>query len=409
MLEDFRNEPFTDFSAPKCNRPSARPWPRSRPVSAGGAHRRQRSRSSSGSAVTTGKILENSTPPTARRSCRATTWTIARRAESRRDRHGGVRELEPLPAPGARRVLLRAARRMRERRHEFSAWMVLEVGKSWAEADADTAEAIDFLEFYAARCCATTGRSRSPQLPGERTRSVYIPLGVGAVIPPWNFPLAICVGMTTAAIVTGNTVRAEAVERLAGASPGGSSQLMEEVGLPPGVVNFVTGAGGEVGDTSCATRRPASSRSPARRRSGSASTSSAARSAAGPDLDQARRRRDGRQGRHHRRRGGRPRRGRDGRGRLGLRLPGPEVLGLLARDRPREGLRRVPAKRSSRRSRRSTIGDPDRTARHLHGPGRERAGAKTILDYIEIGQEGGRLAGRRRRGRQPAATSSSRP
>ena len=102
--------------------------------------------------------------------------------------------------------LLEAARRMRERRHTFSAWMVYEVGKSWAEADGDTAEAIDFMEFYARemlRYDSPQRRSRSSR--ASATRMTYIPLGVGAVIPPWNFPLAIMVGMTTAAIVTGNT------------------------------------------------------------------------------------------------------------------------------------------------------------------------------------------------------------
>src|SRR5216117_3739538 len=86
------------------------------------------------------------------------------------------------------------------------------------------------------------------QLPGERDVLVYLPLGVGAVIPPWNFPLAICVGMASAAIVTGNTV----VVKPSSDAPAIAWQfyaLMEEVGLPPGVFNFVTGSGGTVGDT----------------------------------------------------------------------------------------------------------------------------------------------------------------
>ena len=84
--------------------------------------------------------------------------------------------------------------------------MVLEVGKSWAEADADTAEAIDFLEFYAREMLRYDGPQPLTPAAGREEQLVYLPLGVGAVIPPWNFPLAICVGMTTAAIVTGNTV-----------------------------------------------------------------------------------------------------------------------------------------------------------------------------------------------------------
>ena len=143
--------------------------------------------------------------------------------------------------------LVEAARRMKERRHHFSAWMTLEIGKSWNEADADTAEAIDFMEFYAREMLRYDALPAPHQMPGEKDTLVYLPLGVGAVIPPWNFPLAICVGMATAAIVTGNTV----VLKPASDTPGIAWQfmaLMEEVGLPPGVLNFVTGDGGTVGD-----------------------------------------------------------------------------------------------------------------------------------------------------------------
>ena len=151
------------------------------------------------------------------------------------------------PARERAALLLEAARRMHERRHLFSAWMVLEVGKSWVEADADTAEAIDFMEFYAREALRYDGPQPVTQLPGERDALVYIPLGVGVIIPPWNFPLAICVGMTTAAIVTGNTV----VVKPSSDSPAIAWQfhaLMEEVGLPPGVFNYLTGGGGTAGD-----------------------------------------------------------------------------------------------------------------------------------------------------------------
>jgi 1-pyrroline-5-carboxylate dehydrogenase len=152
-----------------------------------------------------------------------------------------------VPAAERAAYLLEAARRMKERRHHFSAWMTLEIGKSWAEADADTAEAIDFMEYYAREMLRYDEPPPLTQLPGEKDVMVYLPLGVGAIIPPWNFPLAICVGMTTAAIVTGNTV----VLKPASDTPGIAWQfvaLMEEVGLPPGVLNFVTGDGGTVGD-----------------------------------------------------------------------------------------------------------------------------------------------------------------
>jgi 1-pyrroline-5-carboxylate dehydrogenase len=152
-----------------------------------------------------------------------------------------------VPAAERAAYLLEAAKRMKERRHHFSAWMTLEIGKSWAEADADTAEAIDFMEYYAREMLRYDAPPPLTQMPGERDTMVYLPLGVGAVIPPWNFPLAICVGMTAAAIVTGNTV----VLKPASDTPGIAWQfmaLMEEVGLPPGVLNFVTGDGGTVGD-----------------------------------------------------------------------------------------------------------------------------------------------------------------
>ncbi len=152
-----------------------------------------------------------------------------------------------VPARARAAYLVEAARRMRARRHVFSAWMVYEVGKSWAEADADTAEAIDFLDFYAREMLRHDRPPAPTQLPGEKDALVYVPLGVGAVISPWNFPLAICVGMSSAAIVAGNTV----VVKPASNSPAIAwqyFQLLEEVGLPPGVFNFVTGGGGTVGD-----------------------------------------------------------------------------------------------------------------------------------------------------------------
>ena len=86
------------------------------------------------------------------------------------------------------------------------AWLTYEVGKNWAEADADVGETIDFLEFYAREALRLAAAITPIQYPGERNELLYIPLGVGAVIPPWNFPFAIMAGMTAAAIVTGNTV-----------------------------------------------------------------------------------------------------------------------------------------------------------------------------------------------------------
>ena len=152
-----------------------------------------------------------------------------------------------VPAAERAAYLVEAAKRMRERRHHFSAWMTLEIGKSWSEADADTSEAIDFMEYYAREMLRYETPVPLTQMPNEKDTMVYLPLGVGAVIPPWNFPLAILAGMTSAAIVTVNTV----VLKPASDTPGIAWQfmaLMDEVGLPPGVINFVTGDGGTVGD-----------------------------------------------------------------------------------------------------------------------------------------------------------------
>jgi len=143
--------------------------------------------------------------------------------------------------------LFKAAKLMRKRKFEFAAWMVYEVGKNWAEADGDVAEAIDFMEFYGREALRYSKGHKLVKIKGEQNQQVYIPLGVGIVIPPWNFPLAILVGMTTAAIVTGNTV----VLKPSSDSPAIAVkffELLEEIGLPSGVVNFLPGSGGLIGD-----------------------------------------------------------------------------------------------------------------------------------------------------------------
>lgn len=151
-------------------------------------------------------------------------------------------------APDTRaRYLLRAAAIIRRRIYEFSAWMVYEESKPWLEAYADTCECIDFLEFYAREMMRLGGSQAVTPFPGEENELRYVPLGVGVVIPPWNFPLAIMAGMTTAALVTGNTV----VLKPSSAAPIIAAkfyEVLEEVMLPPGVVNFCPGSGGAMGD-----------------------------------------------------------------------------------------------------------------------------------------------------------------
>ena len=144
--------------------------------------------------------------------------------------------------------LFKAAKLMKKRKHEFSAVMVYEVGKTWPEADADTAEAIDFIEFYAREMLRYAAPQPVVSHPQEKNELVYIPLGAGVVVPPWNFALAILTGMVSAAVVTGNTV----VLKPSSDSPLTGwmfFDLMRQVGVPAGVINFVSGPGGAVGDT----------------------------------------------------------------------------------------------------------------------------------------------------------------
>lgn len=144
-------------------------------------------------------------------------------------------------------LLLKTSRILLGRKYDYEARMVYEVGKTWPEADADVAEAIDFLEYYAREALRLASPPPLTPISGEKNQLRYIPLGVGIVIPPWNFPLAITVGMTAAAIVTGNTVVLK---------PSSDAPLiaykffeaLEEAGMPPGVVNFLPAPGAVVGD-----------------------------------------------------------------------------------------------------------------------------------------------------------------
>jgi RHH-type proline utilization regulon transcriptional repressor/proline dehydrogenase/delta 1-pyrroline-5-carboxylate dehydrogenase len=141
--------------------------------------------------------------------------------------------------------LVRAAAVMRRRRFELAAWEVYECGKQWREADADVAESIDYCEYYA-REMRRLAPPRHVDVPGEENEYFYEPRGVTVVIAPWNFPLAILCGMTSAALVTGNTVVMKPAEQSAvvGAK---LMEVFQEVGLPGGVVNYLPGVGEEIG------------------------------------------------------------------------------------------------------------------------------------------------------------------
>ena len=133
------------------------------------------------------------------------------------------------------------------RKLEFDAWLVYEAGKTWPEADADVSEAIDFCEYYAREMERLAGPQPVVQLPGEHDEMIYIPLGVGVVIPPWNFPLAILAGMTVASLVTGNT----AIVKPSSETPTIAAKFAEvllEAGFPPVSFTLLTGSGAAVGD-----------------------------------------------------------------------------------------------------------------------------------------------------------------
>ncbi|HEX8142625.1 MAG TPA: L-glutamate gamma-semialdehyde dehydrogenase [Pyrinomonadaceae bacterium] len=243
MQSEFRNEPFTDFSvAENAQAMSAAiekvkgQLGRDYPLVIGGER------------IMTGRTFESLNPAkkteVVGRFQKATEQLARHAVENASETFATWRNV---PAQERADLLFRVAALLRERKHEMSAWMIHEVGKTWAEADGDTAEAIDFCEFYAREMLRYAEGQPLIKIEGEDNRLEYIPLGVGVVIPPWNFPLAIMAGMTVASAVTGNTV----VLKPSSDAPTIAYkffELLEEAGMPPGVVNFMTGSGAEVGD-----------------------------------------------------------------------------------------------------------------------------------------------------------------
>jgi 1-pyrroline-5-carboxylate dehydrogenase len=153
-----------------------------------------------------------------------------------------------VPAQKRAECLFKAAAIVRERKFELAAVVCYEVGKTWIEADADIAETIDFCEFYGREMLRLAEHQKLTPMKGERNYLVYIPLGVGAIIPPWNFPCAIMAGLVVASLVTGNTV----VLKPASDSPTIAAKFVDilfEAGVPKEAVQFVTGSGAAVGDT----------------------------------------------------------------------------------------------------------------------------------------------------------------
>jgi 1-pyrroline-5-carboxylate dehydrogenase len=241
MTEPFRNEPIVDFSRDEEARRAQRAAlgafrPVQAPVVIGGKRLKTRAHIDAANPCAPGEIVGvagKADPAMAKRAIEKAYETFASWSRT---------------PPGARAgVLFRAAGLMRQRRWELNATLILEVAKTWTEADADTAEAIDFCEYYGREMLRLAGENPVTPVPGEKNRQVYLPLGVGAVISPWNFPCAILTGMTAAALVTGNTV----VLKPASVSPIIAFkvfEIFEEAGVPAGALNYLPAGGGEVGD-----------------------------------------------------------------------------------------------------------------------------------------------------------------
>jgi len=239
----FRNEIIRDFSDPSDHRSLAAALERAR-----AALGRRYSLVIDGKKIETGTWIDSRNP--ARPSEIVGSVASAGLDEAQAAMDAALRAFDSWKRVSAEEraaVLFRAADLVRLRRDDFNALLILEVGKSWIEADADTAEAIDFLDFYAHEALRYANPPPLVPVPGEENRLAYIPLGVGIVIPPWNFAFAIMAGMTTAAAVAGNTV----VLKPSSDSPVIAAvfcALLEEAGLPAGVVNFVPGSGRTIGD-----------------------------------------------------------------------------------------------------------------------------------------------------------------
>ena len=244
MHGEFRNESFTDFSKDENAQLMRAAIERVR-----GELGREYPLVIGGERIKTGRTFDSLNPAKKTEvvgTFQKATEELARRSVETADETFKTWS-KTLPEERAR-LLFTVAEILRERRHELSAWMVLEVGKTWGEADGDTAEAIDFCDFYAREMLRYAAPQPITKIEGEVNRLEYIPLGVGVVIPPWNFPLAIMAGMTCASFVTGNTV----VLKPSSDAPAIAYkffEVLEAAGLPAGVVNFMTGSGAEVGDT----------------------------------------------------------------------------------------------------------------------------------------------------------------
>jgi len=243
-LPAFQNESYTDFSAPANRRAMEEALARVR-----AEFGREYDLLIGGERVKTGDLLRSLNPSNPREVVgvhHRATPELARRAVDLS--YAFFPSWAATPFEERIAMLQRAAAGIRRRKLEFDAWLVFEAGKTWPEADADVSEAIDFCEYYS-REMQRLGGPQTPQveLPGERGEIRYLPLGVGIVIPPWNFPLAILVGMSVASLVAGNT----AVIKPSSETPTIAAKFAEvllEAGFPDRSFCLLTGSGAAVGD-----------------------------------------------------------------------------------------------------------------------------------------------------------------
>ena len=244
QLPAFQNEPYTDFSAPANRRAMDEALAQVRAQLG-----REYDLQISGERLKTGDLLRSVNPSNPREvvgTHHRATAELARRAVD--SAYAYFTEWSATPEEERIGYLLRAAAIIRRRKLEFDAWLVLEAGKTWPEADADVSEAVDFCEYYAREMQRLSGPLQPDvQLPGEKGELRYLPLGVGVVIPPWNFPLAILVGMTVASLVAGNT----AIVKPSSETPTIAAKFAEvllEAGFPEKSFCLLTGSGAAVGD-----------------------------------------------------------------------------------------------------------------------------------------------------------------
>ncbi|MGI8988871.1 MAG: L-glutamate gamma-semialdehyde dehydrogenase [Bryobacteraceae bacterium] len=243
QLAEFRNEPYTDFTIPG-NR--ARMEAALRKVR--GELGREYNLPIDGARIKTEQKLVSRNPARPAEivgSLQKATPELAERAVQTAHEYFPV--WAATKAEHRIAMLLKAAALLRERKLEFDAWLVFEAGKTWPEAEAETAEAIDFCEYYAREMARLAGPQPVVQMPGEKDEMHYLPLGVGIVIPPWNFSLAILAGMATAALVAGNTI----VVKPSSETPviaAKFAELLLEAGFPDRSFCLLAGSGAAIGD-----------------------------------------------------------------------------------------------------------------------------------------------------------------